>query len=124
VPYLDPGVNCAGRSIYKILTEDQFAERLSDAIATERIALSSLGEKWPVDNSGRARYEKVIGSVFRSMTSAGHFREDPDTLILAEAISTEDTTLGRIRARVLGFFQVDGRVFTADIFLRSSALTE
>jgi len=119
--YLDPGVNCAGRPLYEILSADWYATRLQERIATLRVSKSARGEKIPVDQEGQALVLAEMDGLFLIGEGAGHFAED-QTRSTAVTITQADRDAGRLRFTGEAQIEANARIFEFSIYFTRAPL--
>ena len=97
-PYCDPGINCAGRAIYEMVTADWLEVRLREALADLFVATSAAGLKIPVNASGQQQIAAELQAVLDRGVAASHI--EPGYLIQPQAITNADRTARRMRFTV------------------------
>lgn len=119
--YVSPGVNCANRAIYEILTGDWFAARVAEDFAAMKLAATARGSKLIVDATGQAAGLGILNQWLATGEAAGHFPKG-QTRATAYAITTADETAHRLRFKVEAQIASDARVFDINVYLQPSAL--
>jgi hypothetical protein len=70
--FVDPGHNTKGRAIHEILTGDWFEARLLEEVATTKVELSKIFEKWVLDEGGQNLLLNLAAGVAGQAEQAGH----------------------------------------------------
>ena len=100
--FLNKGVNPVGRQVHEILTKDWLTARIREDFASQKVALSNRGQKWPLDVTGIAIGASLIDARLQQGVTAQHFEPGQVT----KTTGVVDTTNKRItysaRAKILG----------------------
>lgn len=112
--FLNQGTNPVGRQVHEIMSKDWLTARLREDFASQKVAMSNRGEKWPLNDSGIAFGAALIDARLQQGLAAQHF--DQITAATGSVDTDTKTITFSARAKVLGsaIAFVVNIAFTAD----------
>jgi hypothetical protein len=114
--FLDPGKTARGYAIFEIISVDWLYSRGSEALRELKLEYSSENEKIPLSEEGQEIVRNALGGVLSKGERIDHFQPGSTRVIFPD-ITDDDRSNDRIRADVIGTFEVSARNFSISVYL-------